>query len=436
MKKFTLMLCALVLTFSYLNAQQEKGITGYDNWLSSWAEFQPSSITYSEPSQILSGNISEDTKLLKKNTYLLLGNVFVTDSTTLSIEPGTVILGDYETNGSLIISNGSKIIAEGQETDPIIFTSNRSVKKQGDWGGIFILGDAPINKFGNEAAIDYGMRPSSYKNVSYGGTNPTSNSGILKYVRIEYAGKRTVDYGYFDALTLAGIGCETVVENVMVSFSQGNSFNIIGGELNLDKMVSYKSRGTDYVFNFGAQCRISNSLAIRDPYISGSNRPKCMYIASYEDKSRTDLSKNKTKVYGENLTLINISDDLKSDIQMGLVKEGIYIAPETSLSLNKSVISGFNPAVVLDNEIKINGSNLENIKFSKMYFHNCKGNIFSKNNPNNDDLEDWYGNAAFFNVYSKGDYAETFIDMKNPKRPDFRLRINKIIASNNYDTED
>ncbi|MCB0436454.1 MAG: hypothetical protein KDD08_10410, partial [Mangrovimonas sp.] len=185
MKKFTLMLCALVLTFSYLNAQQEKGITGYDNWLSTWAEFQPSSITYSEPSQILSGNISEDTKLLKKNTYLLLGNVFVTDSTTLSIEPGTVILGDYETNGSLIISNGSKIIAEGQETDPIIFTSNRSVKKQGDWGGIFILGDAPINKFGNEAAIDYGMRPSSYKNVSYGGTNPTSNSGVLKYVRIE-----------------------------------------------------------------------------------------------------------------------------------------------------------------------------------------------------------------------------------------------------------
>lgn len=435
MKNSTLILCMLALAFFNVNAQQEKGITGYNNWLSSWAEFQPNTMTYNEPTQILSGNISQDTKLLKKNTYLLLGNVFVTDSTTLTIEPGTVILGDFDTKGSLVISNGSKIIAEGLETDPIIFTSNRSVKKQGDWGGIFILGDAPINKFGNESAIDYGMRPNSYKSLSYGGTNPSSNSGILKYVRIEYAGKRTVEYGYYDALTLAGIGCETVIENVMVSFSQGNSFNVIGGELNLDKLVSYKSRGNDYVFNFGTQCRISNSLAIRDPYISGSNRPKCMYIASYEDKSRSDLTKKNTKVDAENLTLINVSDDLKSDIQMGLVKEGIYIAPEAALSLNKSVISGFNPAVILDEEIKINGDNLGKIKFSKMYFHNCKGNIFSKNNPNNDDLEDWYGNAAFFNVYSKSDYAETFIDMKNPKRPDFRLRINKIIASNSYDED-
>lgn len=80
----------------------------------------------------MSGNITQDTKLTKRDTYLLLGNVFVTDSTTLTIEPGTVIIGDFKTNGSLIISKGSKIMAEGQETDPIIFTSNRSVKKEGD----------------------------------------------------------------------------------------------------------------------------------------------------------------------------------------------------------------------------------------------------------------------------------------------------------------
>ena len=70
-----------------------------------------------------------------------------------------------------------------------------------------------------------------------------------------------------------------------------------------------------------------------------------------------------------------------------------------------------------------------------MYFNNCNGNIFIENNSNNEDLENWYGNAAFFNVYSKSENAETFIDMKNDKRPDYRLRINKIIASNEVDPD-
>ena len=429
MKNFTLVLCIFLTTLPKVFAQQEKGITGFNNWLNSWTEFQPSTVSYREPNQILSGNISEDTKLLKKNTYLLLGSVFVTDSTTLTIEPGTVILGDFKTNGSLIISRGSKIIAEGTETDPIIFTSNRSVKKEGDWGGIFLLGDASINQFGNVAAIDYGLKPTDYKNIAYGGDNQKSNSGIFQYVRIEFAGKRTVDYGYYSALTLAGVGNQTVIENIMVSHSLGNAFSVIGGDLKLTKLVSYKSSGTDYVFNHGTQCKISNSLAIRDPFVSGANRPKCLYVASYDDETKVNSSKPGTLVEADNLSLINLSNDLDSHVKMGLVKEGIYIEPHASLTLNQSVISGFNPAVILDNEIKINGENLAKIQFRKMYFNNCNGNIFTKGNPNNDDLEDWYGNSSFFNVYSKGDDDETFIDAKNQRLPDFRLKINKILAS-------
>ena len=78
---------------------------------------------------------------------------------------------------------------------------------------------------------------------------------------------------------------------------------------------------------------------------------------------------------------------------------------------------------------------MENIKFNAMLFNNCNGNIFLEYNSNNDDLENWYGNSAFFNVYSKGDNYETFIDSENNKRPDFRLKINKIIASNEVDPD-
>ena len=97
--------------------------------------------------------------------------------------------------------------------------------------------------------------------------------------------------------------------------------------------------------------------------------------------------------------------------------------------MSKSVISGFNPAVIFENTITINQENLEKIKFTGMYFNNCNGNIFVENNSNNEDLENWYGNSAFLNVYSKSGNSETFIDTRNARRPDFRLRINKIIAA-------
>ncbi|MGV8814629.1 MAG: hypothetical protein ACOH2D_11030 [Gelidibacter sp.] len=437
MKNLTQTLCLLLLVVGSSFAQQEKGIIGKNNWLNNWTEFKPNHIEHGEPTQILSGNITQDTKLTKRDTYLLLGNVFVTDSTTLTIEPGTVIIGDFKTNGTLIISKGSKIMAEGEETDPIIFTSNRSVKKEGDWGGIFILGDAPINKFGNASSVNYGLQPSSFNNISYGGSNPQSNSGVLKYVRIEFAGKRTKDFGYFNSLTLAGVGSKTLIENVMVSYSDGNSFNIIGGVVNLEKVVSFRSKSNDYEFNFGTQCNIRNSLAIRSPYVSGSNGSRCMYVASYDKKEEVDFSKKSTSVKAENLTLINVSENLDSDIKVGLVREALYIAENAALDISKSVISGFNPAVIIDKNVQINAQNLDLMKFSDMYFNNCKGNIFTEHDSNNADLENWYGNRSFFNVYSKGSDAETFIDVKNSsRRPDFRLRINKIIASNAIEIED
>lgn len=435
MKNFTQVLSMFLLVVGSLNAQQEKGIIGSTNWLNSWTEFRPNQVDYGEATQILSGNISTDTKLYKKHIYLLLGNVFVTDSATLTIEPGTVIIGDFKTNGTLTISKGSTIIADGVETDPIVFTSNRSVKKAGDWGGLFILGDAPINKFGNGAAINYGLRPTSYENINYGGENTKSNSGILRFVRIEFAGRRTKEFGYFNALTLAGVGSETILDNIMISYCEGNSFNILGGDLQLNRAVSFRSSSNDYIFNYGAQCQISNSLAIRSPYISSSNGSKCMFISSYDQKEDVDFTKKGTLVTATNMTFVNVSENLEADIKVGLVKEALYIAQDASIEMSKSVISGFNPAVILDKKILINDKSLEKIKFSEMYFNRCKGNIFTEHNSNNEDLENWFGNRVFFNVYSKGTDAETFIDLKNDKRPDFRLRINKIIASNDIESD-
>lgn len=431
MNNFTKLALLCLLITGSVSAQQEKGIIGTNNWLYNWTEFKPSQKQYDEPTQILTGNIDKDTKLSKRETYLLLGSVFVTNNATLTIEPGTVILGDYATKASLTISKGSKIVADGLETDPIIFSSNRSVKRSGDWGGIILLGDAPTNKFGNGSVASFysDLQQSAYGNTNYGGSNTESNSGVLRYVRIEFAGKRYNNDDFFNGLLLACVGNKTVLENIMVSYAAGNSFEVWGGMVTINKLVSYRSNSNDFKFNYGAQCRIENSLAIRSPYVSSSTAARCLQIASYDNKQEVDFTKRGTKVEANNLTFLNDSENLKSDIEKGLVKEAVYIGQNAILDMNKSVIAGFNPAVLLENSITINQENLQKIKFANMYFNNCKGNIFVENDSNNEDLENWYGNSAFFNVYSKSNNAETFIDFANEKRPDFRLRINKIIAS-------
>ena len=437
MKNSTLTLAFILMVFGLSHAQQEKGIYGEENWLYNWTEFQPNKADYGEPTVILTGIIDKDTKLSKREVYLLLGSVIVADSTTLTIEPGTKILGDYDSKGSLTIAADSKIIAEGLETDPIIFTSNRDLKRAGDWGGLMVLGSAPTSIYGlgSVSAYHKGLDQKSYSHLNYGGTDDCHNAGIIKYVRIEYAGKRTAD-GYANGLTLAGIGKETKIENVMVSFSAGDSFEILGGTLKMDKAVSLKANGNDYHFNYGAQCAINNSLAVRSPYVSGRNSSRALVVKSYDKKELFDFSKSLSSITATNMTLLNDSNDIASDIEMGLIIEGVYVGEEAHLNMTKSVISGFNPAVILQNSIRVNQENLERIKFTEMYFNNCKGNIFVEHNQNNEDLENWYGNRAFFNVYSKGANTVTFINTKDEKRPDYRLQINRIIGTNDTGIDD
>lgn len=437
MKNFTQIIFIFLFVTASSFAQQEKGIFSEDNWLNNWTDFNPNQKEYGEPTKILTGNIKENTTLYKRDVYLLLGSVFVTDSTTLTVEPGTIILGDFKTNGSLTISRGSTIIANGTETDPIVFSSSKSVKRPGDWGGLIVLGNAPVNRFGSgSAAMFYpSLKAFDYVHTNYGGDKPMSSSGTISHTRIEFAGKRISEDVYFSGLLLASVGKGTELSNIMVSHSAGNGIEVWGGKIKLNKMVSYKTHGTDFKFNYGSRSVIFNSLAVRSPYASNGEGSKCLEIKSYDKKDEFDFSKKRTWVKAHNLTFLNVSEDLESDIKMNLVQESIYIGNNTSLVMSKSVISGFNPAVILDEKITVNQNNLEKIDFNAMLFNNCNGNIFTEYNTNNEDLENWYGNSAFFNVYSKGDNYETFIDTKSKKRPDFRLRINKIIASNEVDPD-
>ena len=310
-----------------INAQEMKGIIGANNWMENWTNFKPTATEYPETTNILSGTIDTNITLYKKNTYRLIGVVYVTNNAVLTIEPGTIIRGDVESCGTLVISKGSKIMAQGEQTDPIIFTSNReiSARKPGDWGGIIIMGEAPINKIGGVGFLDFNLDPTVNQ---YGGQNQDSDSGILKYVRIEFSGRKLNAIKELNGLSLAGVGRKTKFNFIQISYSNDDSYECYGGDVNFENIISFKATDDDFDFTQGVQCIISNSLAIRYPFSSDVSGSRCFEIDSFDKIENADIEKKLTNVTAANITLVNLEEN-----NQGLVREAIYVKDKSHFTL-------------------------------------------------------------------------------------------------------
>jgi hypothetical protein len=181
----------------------------------------------------------------KDKEYVIEGFVFVNDGQTLTIDPGTVVrfkAGEGENASALIVSRGGKIKAEGTADEPIIFTAESddlilSVEKEkrGLWGGLIILGNAPINVKGGETAIE-GIPFSEPRGV-FGGPDENGDSGVLKYVSIRHGGTNIGDGNEINGLTLGGIGSKTIIDYVEIISNEDDGVEIFGGTVNLKHMV-------------------------------------------------------------------------------------------------------------------------------------------------------------------------------------------------------
>jgi hypothetical protein len=414
MLKLTLLLFCLN-TFS-----QEKGIIGQTNWLESWTNFKPRTTVYKETNIILSGSIDRDMTLSRRNTYQLVGTVYVKNNATLTIEPGTIIRGDYDSDGTLIITKGSKIFAQGTETDPIVFTSEKGVsdRKSGDWGGIIILGEAPINKFGGSAYLDFNLDPLL---CSYGGTKEDSDSGVLKYVRIEFSGRKLNATKELNGLSLAGVGKKTKLEFIQISYSNDDSFECYGGNINFSNIISYRATDDDFDFTQGVQCNITNALAIRYPYFSDVSKSRCFEVDSYDKIENTDFTKKMTNIVANNITLINFEDNNE-----GLTRESIYIKENTLFNISNSVISGFKPVLVLENKIDFNDKNLKKIQFQNCMMNNCSTSALFENSDKSEELSSYFGNQNNFTEKTNKPITEIFNESDFKKQVDFRLKNGKM----------
>jgi hypothetical protein len=199
----------------------------------------------------ISGDISKNTLLKKGNTYTLRGGVHVTNGATLTIEEGVTVKAitnsktDFANTAYLLVEPGSKIHAVGTANAPIVFTSNAATPAPQDWGGIILCGKAPINPQGGTAPSEMGS------GVVYGGNEPNDNSGTLKYVRVEYTGKKQDASKEHNGFTFEGVGNGTTLEYLAVYKGADDGIEFFGGTVNLKYAVVVGAQDDLFDWTYG-----------------------------------------------------------------------------------------------------------------------------------------------------------------------------------------
>lgn len=276
MKKQLLFILSALCTTTMITAQD---ITSYRGafapaperqWTESWTNFDPQNAVYGAPTVTINSDITVNTTWTANNVYLLDALVYVNSGVTLTIEPGTVIRGNGG-NKSILVARGGKLIAEGTACKPIVFTSNQAAgsRTPGAWGGILLLGNAKHN-LGSSNLIE-GLPNTDPRNF-HGGTNDDDNSGVLKYVRIEYSGFIFSTNNEINGLTMGSVGRNTLIDYVQVSFGDDDAFEWFGGSVNAKHLVAFKGKDDDFDTDNGFSGTVQYGLSIKDPNISDASQ--------------------------------------------------------------------------------------------------------------------------------------------------------------------
>ena len=312
---------------------------------------------------ILEGRIINNLTLKAAYTYKLRGLVYVTNGAILTIEPGTKIVGENGKNGALIITRGAKIIADGTADKPIVFTSEAATPQRGDWAGLVILGQAPNNSSFNGVdgigEIEGGINNSDGLGL-YGlgatSSNIADNSGILRYVRIEYAGYAFLPDKEVNGLTFGGVGNQTIVDYVQVSYANDDSFEWFGGSVNCRHLISFRTLDDDFDTDNGYSGKVQFGISVRDSSIAdiskseafesdndanGSDRKTFLTTIPVSANNPVAIAPVKTNAVFSNMTLIGPKATATS-VGNSLFLGAAQIRRNSEISIFNSVFLGWN----------------------------------------------------------------------------------------------
>lgn len=341
----------------------------------------------------IQGQLLDNVNLTNDFTYLLKGLVLIGNGTqpvTMTVEPGTTITGDFETTGTLVVSRNSKLIADGvhQEggadetcaaaTDcavsgakcidglcasPIVFTSEKPAGQRatGDWGGIAINGRAPVNCTLNNAfnAVEFTTSVSgSCQGVGeggsglYGGTDPDDDSGVLRFVRVEFAGKLIQDAATgieneLNGIAFQGAGRGTVVDYVHIHRGQDDGIEFFGGTVDVKHILVTCADDDSFDWTGGYSGRaqfimLQHCGATGDAGIEADGREGFAALGSNATNANGEqlahLYNPRSRPVIANLSMVGLNDAAVA----GKSNFGFLIRRGTMVTIANSVFTGLN----------------------------------------------------------------------------------------------
>ncbi len=485
MKKITFLSVAVAVA-SQLNGQfiqlvNHVGALSSDasqDWTKGWAEWNPEQASYGIATETTtlndaSGikNITGTVTLDASKVYLLTSTCVVRSGGKLIIPAGTVIRGAADLTATpklyatLVVERGGMIEVNGTTSSPVVMTSNKAAgsRDRGDWGGLVLCGKA-VNNQSVDAQLE-GFNNVAVDNTlgKFGGTDDADNSGVVKYVRIEFAGLAFEPNKEVNSFTMGSVGSKTEIEGVQCSFGNDDGFEWFGGTVNCKKLISYKITDDDFDTDFGYRGAVQFGIAVRDTaYFDLSwNAPSGASTSETFESDNDAAGSGKlplTSAVFSNITCVGPVplDKTYNDLtttQKGAFRRGARIRRNSRLSIVNSVFMGYRNFIMFDGDSVLIASGVKSSTFSEtsnVLRNNFIANtsaaaaagvtntglveVDSKNTPAA--MDAWLRDAKNSNKIDDVNYASgaILVDPKNATAPDFRpVAASKINTLANYD---
>ncbi|MGY0390937.1 multidrug transporter [Bizionia sp. KMM 8389] len=286
---------------------------------------------------ILAAEYTSDLELEANKCYTINGPVIMAANTNLIINEGVTIYAESGPDVYIAISQDAKIIANGTATSPIVFTSNSAAPAAGDWGGLILLGKAPIN-----SVTGTGTSTSEIASLPYGGNVDNDSSGTLRYVRVEYSGGAADGQSENNGISFYGVGNETVVEYIQTFEGKDDGVEFFGGTVNVNYVSVINAQDDSIDWTEGYTGTITNAYVLH-----GSEHDKGIEADGYN----TDFSNAGgyfSKPTVNNLTIVGIGTSTDPD------SEAIRLRAGTQGIFNNVLLQGYGEGFDLDGDL---GSN-------------------------------------------------------------------------------
>jgi hypothetical protein len=353
----------------------------------------------------ISGVINENITLESETTWILKGGVFVKDGAVLTIEKGTSLFSgeDDATTEFLSVLRGGKIIAEGTASEPIVFSSAKASPSPGDWGGIIINGYGILN-VGDTAEGEGGTGV-------YGGNDNTDNSGILKYVRVEYAGKILGTDNELNGFSFNGVGSGTTLEYLQAYKGSDDGFEFFGGAANLKYAVSTGNEDDSFDWTHGwegkGQFWVVEQMGKGDRGIEADNNGDDNTLMPFSNPTLSNLTLIGINDDGEN-TGMRLREGTKGKIYNAIVtkfpKSGIRVSDQTSLdNMNDGSL------VVSNSRVFDNGTNFkdcspfESVNSTEVISLNGYVGTVDTGAKDPSTIDSWFEKAVYIGAVKSGD---------------------------------